>query len=206
MNLLPKIQNELLPGDVSHAKMAPPERQQLIKNLVYEDLDAKSAAVMLLFYPRNENTNFVLILRNSYKGVHSSQVALPGGKKEVFDTDYEETALRETQEEIGILPHQINVVRPLSRIYIPPSNFIVYPYFGYSTEELIFLPDPKEVAGIIEVPLNDFLDDAMIMAIKMSTSYANNVSVPAFKIGEHTVWGATAMILNEFKEVLKRVV
>lgn len=196
----------MLPGEAAHAKMAPPERREIMKNLILEDLKARNAAVMLLLYPRNEKVNFVLILRNSYKGVHSSQVAFPGGKKEEEDSDYQETALRETHEEVGIRPDQIRIIRALSRIYIPPSNFIVYPFLGYSSEELIFNPDPREVAGIIEVPLDEFMDDASLVGINRSTSYANDIDVPGFKIGEQIVWGATAMILSEFKEVLKRVI
>lgn len=202
-DLLPKIQNETLPGEDAHAKMAPPERTRLMKNLDWDNLGARNAAVMLLFYPRNDKTNFVLILRNSYKGVHSSQVAFPGGKREPEDLSYKETALRETFEEVGVDPGKVNVVRELSRIYIPPSNFIVYPYLGYSEEELIFFPDPNEVAGIIEVPLGDFLDEAIVVGMTRTTSYASRANVPGFKIGGHIVWGATAMILSEFKEVIK---
>ncbi|RZJ65167.1 MAG: CoA pyrophosphatase [Flavobacterium sp.] len=203
LHLLPKIQNETLPGESAHAKMFPPERQQLMQNLDWDNLNARSAAVMLLLYPRNEKTNFVLILRNAYKGVHSSQVAFPGGKREAEDASYAETALRETFEEVGIRPDQISVVRELSRIYIPPSNFIVYPFLGYSEQELIFTPDPREVAGIIEVSVDDFLDDATVVGMTRDTSYATEINVPGFKIGEHVVWGATAMILSEFKEVVK---
>jgi 8-oxo-dGTP pyrophosphatase MutT (NUDIX family) len=206
LQLLPKIQNESLPGEDAHLKMAPPERRQLMQNLIIDNLDARNAAVMLLFYPRNGKTNFVLILRNAYKGVHSSQVAFPGGKKETGDETTQMTALRETYEEVGVLPEHITVVRELTRIYIPPSNFIVYPYLGYSTQELIFTPDPREVAGIIEVGLDDFLDENNLVGMTRSTSYAANTSVPGFQMGEHVVWGATAMILSEFKELLNRLI
>ena len=82
-----------------------------------------------------------LIVRNSYPGVHSSQIGFPGGKVEEFDADLEETALRETHEEVGIHPEKIQIIKPFSEIYIPPSNFLVAPFMGISHEELTFIPD-----------------------------------------------------------------
>jgi hypothetical protein len=88
-------------------------------------------------------------------------------------------------------------------VYIPPSNFLVFPFFGYSCEELIFKPDPNEVAGMIEMPLDHFLDDANMELTTMATSYSTSIEVPVFIFGEHRVWGATAMMMSELKEVLK---
>ncbi|HEU0137581.1 MAG TPA: CoA pyrophosphatase, partial [Flavobacterium sp.] len=117
----------------------------------------------------------------------------------------EHAALRETHEEIGIAPNQITVVRAFTEIFIPPSNFMVFPFLGYSTEELIFNPDPSEVAGIIEFPIADFIDESTVVNNVMQTSYSESIAVPAFKVGDHIVWGATAMILSELKQVLKTV-
>ncbi|RZJ69049.1 CoA pyrophosphatase [Flavobacterium sp.] len=206
LKIVPKIKDLGLPGESAHAKMSPPERTKLMETLNWETLDARMAAVLLLIYPRNEKTYFVLILRNSYKGVHSSQVAFPGGKKETSDRNFEETALRETFEEVGIAPEQISVVRELSKIYIPPSNFVVYPFLGICESEPVFTPDPREVAGIIEVDLDEFLDDSIVTDLWRDVSYANPLNVPGFRIQEHIVWGATGMILSEFKEVIKAVV
>jgi len=121
------------------------------------------------------------------------------------DISYEHTALRETEEEIGISPEKIRVMRSFSKIYIPPSNFMVHPFLGYSVEELVFVADPSEVAGIIELPLSDFLNEENIVSKRMSTSYSPDVLVPAFEIQGHFVWGATAMMLSELKETLKKV-
>lgn len=203
--LLPRINDAALPAESAHAKMSPPERTEIIATLDLDRIEARTAAVLLLCYPRNEKTHFVLILRNAYKGVHSSQVALPGGKKEPEDVTYQDTALRETCEEVGVARANIKMVRALSRIYIPPSNFIVYPYFGYCEQEPIFKPDPREVAGIIEVALDDLLDERTVVDMMRNVSYASEISVPGFQIGEHIVWGATAMILNEFKEVVNAI-
>lgn len=205
INCIPKITQEKLLGDVAHQLMSPPERIELMKEFELNKVTPREAAVMMLFYPKNNNTHLVLILRNSYNGVHSSQIAFPGGKVEKFDINYEQTALRETHEEIGVDPKSIKIIRPFTEIYVPPSNFIVYPFLGFASDELSFYPDPKEVAGIIELPINDFLDDKLIVNKIMSTSYSNNIQVPAFLIKEHLVWGATAMILSELKQMLKKV-
>ena len=203
---IPNIQQQKLLGEISHLKMCPPERADLMKNIDLNTINPRLAAVLMLIYPKNAVANLALILRTSYNGVHSSQIAFPGGKVETFDADYQQTALRETHEEIGISPELITVIRDFTPIYIPPSNFMVYPFLGYSTTELSFIPDQDEVAGIIEFPLSEFLEDTIVVTNRMSTSYNNDIDVPAFKIQNHIVWGATAMMLSELKDVLRNVV
>lgn len=201
----PKIQNVELPATIAHLKMVPPNREELLKNTDFTIVSPKKAAVMMLFYPKNFQTHLALILRTSYNGVHSSQIAFPGGKFEHDDINLQHTALRETQEEIGIPSNAINVVRSFTEVYIPPSNFMVYPFLGYSTNELKFTLQEDEVAGIIEFPLVDFLDDTILTSKTMKTSYAGSIDVPGFQVNEHFIWGATAMILSELKETLKMV-
>lgn len=192
-----------LPALSSHLKMAPKERIESLKNHDFKAENPRIAAVMMLFYPKNGKTHLVLIVRNAYNGVHSSQIAFPGGKYETTDADFEETALRETHEEVGVMPNKIEVIKHFSPMYIPPSNFLVHPFLGISKEELSFYPDVREVADIIELPLSVFLDDEIIIEATLSTSYGNNILVPAFNIQNHIVWGATAMILSELRDVLK---
>jgi len=203
LQYVPHIIPVKLPAESAHAKMAPSERINELKNLDLKTKNPRIAAVMMLFYPKEENTHLILIVRNSYKGIHSSQIAFPGGKYETFDAGFKETALRETQEEIGVAAEKINIIKDFTPIYIPPSNFLVYPFLGISKEELVFHPDSREVADIIELPLSVFLNDEIIIETMLSTSYADNILVPAFKIEKHLVWGATAMILSELRDVLK---
>ena len=140
----------------------------------------KKAAVMMLFYPKDTQTHLVLIQRNTYPGVHSSQIAFPGGKVELEDETLSHTALRETHEEIGIVPNQIQVVRAFSEVYIPPSNFMVYPFLGLSQNELTFNPDPEEVAGIIELPLVHFLDENNVVKhVELVSEIANEPNYEA---------------------------
>lgn len=205
LNYIPKIAKENLIGEEAHQKMSPPERLAFIKENDPGNFNPKKAAVLMLFYPKGGETHVVLIVRNAYPGVHSSQIGFPGGKVETFDINLEATALRETQEEIGISPEQISIVKSFSELYIPPSNFVVFPFLGYSCDELIFTPDPREVFGIIELSVAELLDDANFTTQILETSYMKEVELPVFKFGDKIVWGATGMMLSELKEVLIKV-
>lgn len=200
---IPKIEKEKLLAADAHAKMAPLERISFLKEENYEHKNPREAAVLMLFYPKKEVTHLALIVRNTYPGVHSSQIGFPGGKVEVSDKDLEETALRETHEEVGIEPHRIQIIKPFSKIYIPPSNFLVAPFMGISHEELLFIPDHDEVKSVLELPLLAFLDENTITKVKMTTSYATDIEVPAFMVEKYVVWGATAMMMSELKEAVK---
>lgn len=158
---------------------------------------------MALFYPDDGNeTRLLLILRKVYEGIHSNQIGFPGGKVEQGDKDLLHTALRETHEEVGVPPHAVEVIRELSEVYIPPSNFLVRPYMGMYPDPRPFVKEESEVERIVEVFLKDFLDDSNHIEEILSTSYAKNINVPAYKLNGYTVWGATAMMLSEIKELL----
>lgn len=186
--------------------MAPKLRIEELQKQAAISKKARNAAVISLFYPNMaENTNLLLILRKTYKGVHSNQIGFPGGKYEKEDTDLLYTALRETHEEVGVMPERIEVIKTLTQIYIPPSNFNVQPYIGLYKNPSPFTIQEEEVEALVEVSLSDFMDDNLVFSQKLTTSYANNIDVPAFKLNGYTVWGATAMMLSEVKELLKQV-
>jgi 8-oxo-dGTP pyrophosphatase MutT (NUDIX family) len=206
INSIPRIQSEPLLAEVAHQIMVPPERIELLKKVNIQENNPKKAAVLILLYPKNNITHLVLIKRNSYLGVHSSQIAFPGGKVEENDPSAAFTALRETQEEIGVEMNKVTIVKAFTEVYIPPSNFMVFPFLGFVNEELRFNPEPREVASVIELSIENFLDESLVVSKTMSTSYSKSIAVPAFKIQQYYVWGATAMILSELKEVLKKIV
>lgn len=205
LKYVPKIANEMLPATTAHAKMVPPERIEFLQSQSLTNVIPKKAAVLMLLYPKNNSMHLALIVRNSYPGIHASQIAFPGGKVELYDADLSQTALRETHEEIGVHKDKVSLVRAFTEVYIPPSNYLVSPFLGFSEEELTFSLSPDEVSGLIELPLLKFLDESIIVNVEMSTSYATDISVPAFQIGNHLVWGATAMMMSELKDVIKRV-
>jgi len=193
-------------GERSHAKMSPPYRLEMAKKLQAQGVEAKKAGVLSLFYPNQDfETCMALILRKSYSGVHSAQVAFPGGRYELQDEDLMQTALRETKEEIGVSPRLLSVLKPMSPLYIPPSNYLVHPFVGlaYSTPQ--FTKQESEVDDIIQVKLLDLLDEANAITTKVSTSYNVDVTVPAYQLNGHIVWGATAMIMSELKDLLNEI-
>lgn len=202
---LPKIVKQQLPAVSAHAKMAPIGRLPTLDPEYYKSNNPRKSAVMMLFYPKNGITHLILIKRNAYPGIHSSQISFPGGKAEPEDVDLAATALRETFEEIGVSPTEIDVVMPFTQIYIPPSNFLVVPFLGIAANEPVFVPNPEEVVALIHLPLDVFLDESIVIDTEMETSYSQRVVVPAFKVEEHIVWGATAMMLSELKETIKNV-
>ena len=203
INYIPKIEKEKLLSTDAHAKMAPLERISYLKEENYQENNPRQAAVLMLFYPKNKQTHLALIVRNTYPGVHSSQIGFPGGKVEESDFNLEETALRETHEEVGINREKVEIIKSFSQIYIPHSNFLVAPFMGISQQELTFVPDLHEVKRVLEFPVEDFLSKKSITKVKMTTSYATDIEVPAFMVDKYVVWGATAMMMSELKETIK---
>ncbi|HIC31989.1 MAG TPA: CoA pyrophosphatase [Flavobacteriaceae bacterium] len=202
---LPKIKNIPLPAEASQFKMAPPYREALLKQQKEKMKHARQSAVMALFYPDLElQTKLILILRKTYKGVHSAQVGFPGGKVEHSDQNLMQTALRETHEEVGVHPEIIKVYKEMTQVYIPPSNFVVQPYLGIAEQTPKFVKQETEVEDLIEVYLKDLLSDNNLTQKKVQTSYGVEVEVPAFYLNNHLVWGATAMMLSEVKDLLKQ--
>ena len=206
-DLISKIKNMPLPGEESHHKMAPAARIQEIDKWKLTKKKPRKAAVISLFYPdTHDQTRLLLILRKTYNGVHSNQVGFPGGKVELSDRNIQETALRETWEEVGVKPQQIHLIKSITEIFIPPSNFMVHPFIGLSETTPKFVAQQTEVEQIIEVLFSDFMDDRLETTQTLSTSYAENITVPSFKFNDFVVWGATAMMLSEIKDLFKKTI
>ncbi|SKB81754.1 8-oxo-dGTP pyrophosphatase MutT, NUDIX family [Salegentibacter holothuriorum] len=202
---IPKLKKIVLPGEEAHHKLVPGNRREEMRNLDINSLKPNKAGVMAVFYPNNSGkTHLVLILRKTYKGVHSNQIGFPGGRVEPDDVNLEQTALRETEEEVGIPRNNIEVIRELTRLYIPPSNFWVQPYLGLLDETPTLIPQESEVERILEVDLDHFLDHSNFVNQELSTSYSNKMVVPAFKLNEQIVWGATGMMLSEIREIFRK--
>lgn len=208
-NLLDKIQDNLntqlkdnLPGIEAHLKMAPIERFREVQNYIPNE-KTKISSVMICIYPHENSLFFPLIVRPENTGVHSGQVALPGGKKDEEDEDLIATAIRETWEEVGVNIDRTQVLGQLSQLYIPPSNFLVKPTIAILEEKPNFTPSPHEVAQLLEVDLIDFKNNDYRQEGEIIARYMKRV-VPFYGLHNQKVWGATAMILSEFLEILKK--
>lgn len=193
-----------LPGAAAHEIMSPAGRgntEELIQNLL---TPPRNSAIMILLYLDENDIYMVLIKRPDYDGVHSGQISFPGGKYEETDQDFEQTALRETWEEIGVDAASIQTIGALTRIYIPPSNFLVYPYIGYCSQRPVFTTD-AEVDRLILVPVNILSKEDIVQKGKFWAGgrHSFQVNAPYFYINDERVWGATACILSELKEIWK---
>lgn len=191
-----------LPGVQAQLRMSSMKRIHELMGSVASS-QAKPSSVLLLLYPIGKDLNLVFIQRPNYVGVHAGQISLPGGKREPGDSDLTETALRESKEEIGINPDDVRILGKLSDLYIPPSRFLVSPFVGYSPTRPDFIKDPSEVDEIIEVKVKDLFSEHVLKMTRHKVGLGIIIKVPAFVVKGHVIWGATAMILSEFKEVIK---
>lgn len=183
-----------LPGIRSHKKMSFTNRN------FEKPSNAIPSAVSILLFQENNSIYFPLIKRSNNSIHHKNQIALPGGKLEPNENIFQ-CAIRETNEEIGIPTHQIFPVRNLTELYIPVSNYIVYPIITYTTIVPNFIFSNQEVDKIIICSINDLLHfTKQYSKVKLSTNVT--INAPSFIFKDEIIWGATALILNEFKEIL----
>lgn len=205
--IIDAIKRELqqpLPGVEAQYRMAPSYRPRLTKEQI-TPLHPKQSGVMLLLYEHAGLLDMVFTQRRCYVGVHSGQMSFPGGKRDVRDKDLQETALRETKEEIGVEPEKIEVIGKLSELYIPPSNYLVYPCVGFAPKLDRFHAQEEEVEEIVEIPVQFFLDTKNInRQTEIKLGSGEIVKVPAYVFGKHIIWGATAIMISEFTYILER--
>ncbi|MCB0194898.1 MAG: CoA pyrophosphatase [Anaerolineae bacterium] len=200
-----KLLNGPLPGLSGQLKMAPEPANETVNRWDVPD-NCRNASVLLLLYPISKDEqaelHFALTRRPEYPGVHGGQISFPGGRREKGETP-EETALRETYEEIGVSPDTLEIMGQLSSLYIPPSNFCISPFVAFCPIQPTFELDVIEVAELIETPLSLLLDPTIRKSEIWHFENYGERKIPFFEIFGHKVWGATAMILSEFLALLE---
>lgn len=192
-----------LPGAAAHEPLRAIPSGKLIPKFDHS-LPPRPGAVLILLYEQDNHTFFPLTKRPDYLGTHGGQVSFPGGKAEAGETIVE-TALREAEEEIGIHRDSVEVLGVLSPFFVIPSNFMVTPVVGVLTSPPVFKPDPKEVGKILTGSLDDLLREDAIRTKEILAARQFPMMAPHFEIEGEVVWGATAMMLNEFRQVVREI-
>lgn len=205
-----------LPGKKAHLKMAPEPRVITLKTEIEPPPEALDSAVLVLLLPPFAGSSsskhvssgelfdweVVVIKRSIYEGIHSGQIALPGGKREDSDIDYADTACRESYEELSIDRTKIEIIGLLSRIYVPPSNYIIYPVLAYAKSDVELTPDNKEVVEYRRIALRMFNPDTSKIC-RVQIGGEEFVNAPGYVIDDYFIWGATAMILSELYQLIE---
>ena len=163
----------------------------------------RPGGVIILLYEDDGVIRFPLIKRPEYPGAHGGQVSLPGGKAEKGE-DAVQTALRECEEEIGVKKDLVTVLGTLSNFYVIPSNYLVTPVIAFADSRPEFNPDKFEVSRIIEARLNDILNEDAVKQKEILAAGKYRMMAPHFEIENEVVWGATAMMLNEFRMIVRQ--
>lgn len=192
-----------LPGPLAHEPLrATPIGS--IKPKFEHQVQPKPGSVLILLYELKGKILFPLTKRPDYLGTHGGQISLPGGKAEPGETIID-TALREAEEEIGVPAKQIEILGTLSEFFVIPSNFMVTPVVGFLKGSPVFNPDPKEVVKILHGSLDELVRDDAVRTKEILAAKMFPMMAPHFEIEEEVVWGATAMILNEFRWIVLEI-
>jgi 8-oxo-dGTP pyrophosphatase MutT (NUDIX family) len=199
-NLLKEELGKGLPGEKGQGLMAPASRRGYKVPISQE---TKVGAVLIPIFKKKGIYHVVLFQRPEYDGQHGGQICFPGGKVEQFDKTMAHTALRETWEEIGIPSENIELIGELTPLHIPVSNFLVHPFLGFVNGDPEFQPDALEVQKIIVTPVSVLFNIKNQMIGEMEHD-GKTFTIPYFDIAGHVVWGATAMIISEWLEIMKR--
>lgn len=195
-----QLRHRPLPGKEAQAKMSAMEGR-----FPSPPPTVRKAGVMALFFPSQRGWALCFIQRPTINpnDPHSGQISFPGGRMEKKDLNLWDTAKRETEEEIGVSAKHIKKVGQLTSLYVPVSNYLVYPHVGYIEREPDFQLQETEVSDIITPPVKHLLDNRKIKYKDMTVRRNFELkSVPHFYLDEYEIWGATAMMLNELREAL----
>ena len=193
-----------LPGPMAHDQMRAKPAGAFRPKFEHH-VPPKPGSVLILLYPDGNRIKFPLTQRADYQGTHGGQISLPGGKAELGES-HVDTALRECEEEIGVSRDTIKVIGRLSDFFVIPSNFIVIPVVGISSSKPLFKADPVEVVKILEGDIADLMGDDAIQEREILAAKLYPMLAPHFEIGGEVVWGATAMMLNELRTILREIV
>ncbi|MCB1758907.1 MAG: CoA pyrophosphatase [Gammaproteobacteria bacterium] len=192
-----------LPGESAQLGMAPLSRPRMREALAAASKVRQSAVLLCLFADAGE-WRMVLMKRPDYDGTHAGQVSIPGGRLEPGES-HQQAAFREFHEEMGTRVPERNLLGRLSPLFIPPSNFMVQPFVAHVDGRPGFDPDPVEVEAVVELSLARLLDETAVKRGKVTLSSGARMETPYFEVSGYCVWGATAMMLNEFKTVLREL-
>lgn len=187
-----------LPGYEAQKRLAPRPRAGLPEP---REGRGRPAAGLVLLYPIHDTPVLLLTVRSDALPKHAGQVSFPGGLQERDET-LEQTALREAAEEVGTDPSAIELLGALSPLFIPPTGFRLHPFVGITRRQPRLRVNSREVARVIEVPLERLRDPEIVRTedrLLRGTAFV----VPYFFIQEEKVWGATAMVLAEFIGLLE---
>jgi 8-oxo-dGTP pyrophosphatase MutT (NUDIX family) len=161
----------------------------------------REGAVLALFYPVKGVPHILLMERPHYQGAHSGQISFPGGKLEANESHLD-AAKREAWEEVGVHPEEVKVLGELSKVYVWASNFNIQPFVGFAAYQPEFRPDEREVARILEAPVELFFQQGIIKEKKLAGAMGIDLMAPYFDVFDRTLWGATAMIISELMHVI----
>jgi len=156
---------------------------------------------VIIFPDARQNATFVLTERSPFLPAHPGQMGLPAGMQAPGEP-LERTALRETEEEIGIKADSVSLLGALSAVFIPPSNILLHPFVGHLDAPPDLNPLPREVTRIFQVSLAALLDPASIRS-EIRDLPTGEAIVPYFYLAEEKIWGATAIILAELRALLE---
>jgi len=205
LDKLKRCLKEPLPGEKVQREMSAHPRGKTGIYFNFED-DPKESSVLILLFERDGDLYYPLIQRPQYTGVHSGQIGLPGGKVEEEDKDRIATALRETEEEIGVEAKDIQILGQLTELYVQASHYNVMPVVGYLPYIPKYIPDPEEVSRVIDGRVLDLVLEEKKREKELTIRNTFHIIAPYFDVEGEVVWGATAMILSEFSAVIKGII
>ena len=203
-----RLQEELPHSDIRKEELDP----KVLKMLMEEEENAQAqfktsppriCAVMIAIYQYQEELYLPMMLRPTKSRAHPGQVSFPGGKREDQDQDLIETAIREMDEEVGVLVPRANVLGDLTPIYIPPSNSLVTPIVGFLDGKPNYTPAPDEVERVLDVNMKDLVNPANKRAKKVVLTNGEYFEMPAFAVNDVFIWGGTARMIMELNKLME---